>query len=109
MPDRVKIICVFSAEHLRESLEELMEEYEVDLAVSGHVHAYARTCNVYNQECIGNDDGGTTHVTLGTPPPPNIQWIRESLPSVCSQIGLTRLDREFILIYFFFIFFTSFA
>jgi hypothetical protein len=52
-------------EHLRESLEDIMEEYEVDLAVSGHVHAYARTCNVYKEECIGNDDGGTTHVTLG--------------------------------------------
>lgn len=46
-----------------------MEEYEVDLAVSGHVHAYARTCNVYKEECIGNDDGGTTHVTLGATSP----------------------------------------
>ena len=53
------------AEHLRESLESLLEEFEVDLVLSGHVHAYARTCNVYRKRCISNADGGTTHVTLG--------------------------------------------
>ena len=55
------------AEHLRESLESLLEDFEVDLVLSGHVHAYARTCNVYRERCISNADGGTTHVTLGDP------------------------------------------
>lgn len=53
------------AEHLRKSLEDLLEEFEVDLVLSGHVHAYARTCNVFKEHCIDNDDGGTTHITLG--------------------------------------------
>ena len=62
-----------NADHLRESLEDLMEEYEVDMAISGHVHAYARTCNVYKERCISNDDGGTTHITLGM----------SNLPQIC--------------------------
>ena len=57
--------CWVVAEHLRESLESLLEEFEVDMVLSGHVHAYARTCNVYRERCISNADGGTTHVTLG--------------------------------------------
>ena len=35
------------------------------MVISGHVHAYARTCNVYKEECISNDDGGTTYITMG--------------------------------------------
>ena len=37
----------------------------MDLVVSGHVHSYARTCNVYNEKCVDNLDKGTTHITLG--------------------------------------------
>ena len=53
------------AEHLRDSLESLYNEYNVDLVLSGHVHSYARTCNVYNEKCVDNLDKGTTHVTIG--------------------------------------------
>lgn len=53
------------AEHLRGSLESLFNQYNVDLVLSGHVHSYARTCNVYNEKCVDNIDKGTTHVTLG--------------------------------------------
>ncbi|KAA6417699.1 MAG: nucleotide pyrophosphatase phosphodiesterase [Trebouxia sp. A1-2] len=53
------------AEHLRASLESLFNQYNVDLVVSGHVHSYARTCNVYDEQCVDNLDKGTTHVTLG--------------------------------------------
>lgn len=53
------------AEHLRASLESLFNQYNVDLVVSGHVHSYARTCNVYDERCVDNLDKGTTHVTLG--------------------------------------------
>ena len=54
-----------AAEHLRGSLESLFNQYNVDLVLSGHVHSYARTCNVYNEKCVDNIDKGTTHVTLG--------------------------------------------
>lgn len=54
-----------AAEHLRGSLESLFNQYNVDLVVSGHVHSYARTCNVYDERCVDNIDDGTTHVTLG--------------------------------------------
>ncbi|KAL3137475.1 hypothetical protein ABBQ38_004764 [Trebouxia sp. C0009 RCD-2024] len=53
------------ADHLRDSLESLFNHYNVDLVLSGHVHSYARTCNVFNEKCVDNLDKGTTHVTLG--------------------------------------------
>ncbi|KAL0023220.1 hypothetical protein WJX79_005106 [Trebouxia sp. C0005] len=46
------------AEHLRASLESLFNQYNVDLVVSGHVHSYARTCNVYDEQCVDNLDKG---------------------------------------------------
>lgn len=57
-------ICL-AADHLRDSLESLFNLYNVDLVLSGHVHSYARTCNVFNKKCVDNLDKGTTHVTLG--------------------------------------------
>ena len=53
------------ADHLRDSLESLFNHYNVDLVLSGHVHSYARTCNVFNEKCVDNLDKGTTHVTVG--------------------------------------------
>lgn len=58
-------VCVPAADHLRDSLESLFNHYNVDLVLSGHVHSYARTCNVFNEKCVDNLDKGTTHVTLG--------------------------------------------
>ena len=37
----------------------------MDLVFSGHVHSYARTCNVLDERCVDMDEGGTTHITLG--------------------------------------------
>jgi hypothetical protein len=37
----------------------------VDLVLSGHVHAYARTCNVADERCVDPADGGMTHFTIG--------------------------------------------
>lgn len=51
--------------HLRNQLEELFDEFKVDLVLSGHVHAYARTCNVYNDRCVDPATGGMMHITLG--------------------------------------------
>jgi hypothetical protein len=38
---------------------------QVDLVLSGHVHAYARTCNVADERCVDPADGGMTHFTIG--------------------------------------------
>jgi len=53
------------ASHLRKQLEQLLNKHEVDLVLSGHVHSYARTCNVLGGKCIDMDQGGMTHITLG--------------------------------------------
>jgi hypothetical protein len=39
-------------EHLRASIEDLLQQHRVDLTVSGHVHSYYRTCPVYDEKCI---------------------------------------------------------
>lgn len=52
-------------DHLRAQLEGLLNEYQVDLVVSGHVHSYSRTCNVLDEECIPADQGGMTHIIAG--------------------------------------------
>lgn len=46
------------AGHLRKQLEQLLNKHEVDLVLSGHVHSYARTCNVLGGKCIDMDQGG---------------------------------------------------
>lgn len=48
---------------LRQSLEDLLYEYKVDVAFWGHYHSYERTCAAYKGEC--NEDG-TTHIVVGT-------------------------------------------
>lgn len=48
---------------LRESLEDLLYQYQVDVAFWGHYHAYERSCPVYKGNC--NTDG-TTHIVVGT-------------------------------------------
>lgn len=62
----LRVLCVGApAEHLRGQLESLFNEMEVDLVLSGHVHSYARTCNVLNEHCVDMNEGGMTHITLG--------------------------------------------
>jgi hypothetical protein len=39
-------------EHLRASIEDLLQQHRVDLTVSGHVHSYFRTCPVFDEKCI---------------------------------------------------------
>ena len=54
------------ADHLRNQLEDLFEHAKVDLVLSGHVHDYARTCNVLDKRCVHERDGGMSHITVGT-------------------------------------------
>jgi hypothetical protein len=53
---------------LRESLEEYLLKYQVDLAWWGHHHSYQRTCPVYNEKCVAENPKGYTapvHVVIG--------------------------------------------
>eukprot|EP00903_Cladosiphon_okamuranus_P008291 g7978.t1 len=63
------------AKLMRDTLERLLLEYEVDLAVYGHHHSYQRTCLVANEVCLGvssrapnsNEEyRAPVHVILGT-------------------------------------------
>lgn len=49
-------------EGLRMNIEPLLAKYNVDLALWAHVHAYERTCPIYNLAC---NAGSTTHVVIG--------------------------------------------
>lgn len=58
------------AEDLRNSLEEVFYQYQVDMTWAGHVHLYERTCPVLKRTCLGYNatDGtanGPVHVDMG--------------------------------------------
>ena len=45
-------------------IEDLLYEYNVDLVLSAHFHAYLRTCDgLFRGKC---DNGGPMHITVGT-------------------------------------------
>ena len=49
---------------LRMEVENLFRDYDVDLVLAGHYHAYHRTCDgLYRGRC---DHGGPMHITVGT-------------------------------------------
>ena len=43
-------------EGMREELEDLLMDYQVDLAWWGHTHQYERTCAVYDEKCVEEFD-----------------------------------------------------
>ncbi|KAL5499889.1 hypothetical protein EMCRGX_G011356, partial [Ephydatia muelleri] len=63
---------------LRNSLEPLFLEYKVDLALWAHIHAYQRTCPVYQERCT---DGGIPHVVIGMAGRNLANVLPSSLPS----------------------------
>lgn len=44
------------AEFMREQLEDLLQQYQVDVFFAGHHHDYQRTCPVYNSTCVNEAD-----------------------------------------------------
>ena len=49
---------------MRNEFEDLLHKYDVDLFLSGHYHAYMRSCSgLYKGKC---DNGGPIHITVGT-------------------------------------------
>ena len=54
---------------MRYEIENLLFDYQVDLVVSGHYHAYLRTCDgLFRSHChdTTHEYGGPTHITVGT-------------------------------------------
>ncbi|KAL7580854.1 hypothetical protein ACA910_001127 [Epithemia clementina (nom. ined.)] len=56
---------------MRYEIEDLLFDYQVDLILSGHYHAYLRTCDgLFRNKCHDTKDGssygGPTHITVGT-------------------------------------------
>lgn len=47
---------------MQEAIEDTLYKYKVDLVLSGHVHAYERSCQVYKYQCIS---GAPTYITIG--------------------------------------------
>jgi len=52
-------------DYMRDSLEHLMVQYNVNLALWGHVHKYERTCGVSNFTCAEDDSDAPVHVVIG--------------------------------------------
>lgn len=49
---------------MRFEAEDLLRDYEVDLVLAGHYHAYHRTCDgLYRSKC---NNGGPIHITVGS-------------------------------------------
>lgn len=49
---------------LRRAIEDVLVHYKVDLVLSGHYHAYHRTCDgLYRGKC---HNGGPMHITVGS-------------------------------------------
>ena len=49
---------------MRDEIEDLMVDYQVDMFLAGHYHAYLRTCGgLYQSKC---DNGGPVHLTIGS-------------------------------------------
>ncbi|KAG2445750.1 hypothetical protein HXX76_000356 [Chlamydomonas incerta] len=67
-------------EHIRAAIEDLLLQYRVDLVLSGHVHAYYRSCSAADNKCVEEDLAaasgglgrggdaveGIRHIVLGT-------------------------------------------
>jgi hypothetical protein len=58
------IVDLHIAEVIRQHLEPLLVKYEVDLALSAHIHAYERTCPVIQYRCVQNVKA-PVHVCIG--------------------------------------------
>ncbi len=54
--------------YFQAAMETLWAQYKIDMALTGHYHAYERTCSVFNQTCQepGSNQWGITHIVVGT-------------------------------------------
>jgi acid phosphatase type 7 len=54
------------AKYLRHHLEDVLLKYGVDVVMSGHIHAYSRSCPVADNRCRDPADGAIMHVITGS-------------------------------------------
>lgn len=54
----------YVGDHLRASLEIILVRYQVDLTIAGHVHSYYRTCAVFDEECMDDDQNNLQHASI---------------------------------------------
>jgi acid phosphatase type 7 len=47
---------------MQAAIEGIMYDYKVDIVLSGHVHAYERSCSLYQYKCM---DGAPYYITIG--------------------------------------------
>ena len=47
---------------MQQAIEDTLFEYKVDIVLSGHVHAYERSCSLYQYKC---QDGAPYYITIG--------------------------------------------
>ena len=47
---------------MQKAIEPVLNQYKVDVVFSGHVHAYERSCQVYNYTCTS---GAPSYITIG--------------------------------------------
>jgi hypothetical protein len=55
------------ADHLREALAPLLQRHAVDVAVSGHVHSYFRSCSAVGEACVGGAAVRAPRIVRGPP------------------------------------------
>ena len=66
------------AQRLRDEIEPLLAEYQVDVVFAGHIHKYTRSCPVLKGTCVGyNSDGtakGPVHFVTGNAGAPGVYF-----------------------------------
>jgi len=87
------------AEALRENLEPLFVEYEVDMTHSGHIHIYERTCPVIKGRCVRNSPSGVkapVHIVAGNAGAPGFYVLYKDKPTWADKgrisLGFGTLD-----------------
>ena len=74
------------SQRLRDEVEPLFAEYQVDVVFSGHIHKYTRSCPVLKGTCVGYsaDDGtarGPVHLMTGNAGAPGVYYAYLEDPS----------------------------
>lgn len=86
---QLRFLCTPTAEHLQRQIEHLLSKHEVDLVFSGHVHSYARTCNVLAGKCVDMEQGGCAHLTNTILPAQTcIDKQAQAMQTNCSYVSL---------------------
>jgi hypothetical protein len=87
------------AEALRQNLEPLFVEFEVDMTHSGHIHLYHRTCPVIKGRCVRKSSSGVkapVHVVAGNAGAPGFYLTYTNKPTWADKevlsLGMGTLD-----------------